>query len=47
MPKEYEKCVESEKKKHSEKDAKRICAISYYKRHGISVNEAHKHAKKH
>jgi len=46
MPKEYEACVESEKKKHSEKEAKKICAIAYYKRHGVSVNEAHKHAKK-
>lgn len=42
MPKEYEECVKTEKKKHSEKDAKRICAIAYYKRHGVSVNEAHK-----
>lgn len=46
MPKEYKECVKTEKKKHSEKDAKRICAISYWKRHGVSVKEAHKRAKK-
>lgn len=47
MPKEYKECVKTEKKKHSEKEAKKICAIAYYKRHGVSVNEAHKrYAKK-
>ena len=46
MPKEYKECVKTEKKKHSEKDAKRICAISYWKRHGVSVNEAHKRSHK-
>jgi hypothetical protein len=42
MPKKYLKCVESELDKGKSKDdAQRICAISFYKRHGISVNEAH------
>lgn len=35
MPKEYKECVKSEVAKgKSLKDAQRICAISYYKRHG-------------
>lgn len=43
MPKEYLKCVESELKAGKSKDdAQRICAIAFYKRHGISVNEAEK-----
>jgi len=46
MPKEYEECVKTEQKKHSLQDAKRICATAYYKRHGVSVNEAHKKAHK-
>jgi hypothetical protein len=35
MPKEYTECVKSEiASGKSKKDAQRICAISYYKRHG-------------
>lgn len=35
MPKEYTECVKSEEAKgKSHKTAQRICAISYYKRHG-------------
>ena len=35
MPKEYKECVKSEiASGKSEKTAQRICAISYYKKHG-------------
>jgi len=35
MPKEYEECVKSEVARGRKlKDAQRICAIAYYKRHG-------------
>lgn len=35
MPKEYKACVESNiKRGKSKKDAQKICAIAYYKRHG-------------
>lgn len=35
MPKEYENCVKSNVNKgKSLKDAKRICAIAFFKRHG-------------
>lgn len=35
MPKEYKACVKSLKSEgKSHKDAQRICAISYYKKHG-------------
>jgi hypothetical protein len=41
MPKEYKACVKSEiAKGKSEKDAKRICAIAYYKRHGKTPQQA-------
>jgi len=43
MPKEYLKCVESEMKAgKSHDDAQRICAISFYKRHGITPQQAEK-----
>ena len=43
MPKEYLKCVESELKSGKSKDdAQRICAISFYKRHGITPQQAEK-----
>lgn len=43
MPAEYMACVKSETARgKSRKVAQRMCAISYFKRHGISVNEAHK-----
>lgn len=46
MPKEYNSCKESEiSKGKSEKDAKRICAISYYKRHGKTPMQAEKEGK--
>lgn len=46
MPKEYEECVKSEEargKKHS--DAQRICAVSYYKRHKETPQQAEKRGK--
>lgn len=43
MPAEYVKCVESYVKRGvSRKTAKARCAAAYYKRHGVTVNEAHK-----
>lgn len=40
MPAEYMNCVRSEMKNgKSRKDAQRICAISYYKRHGRTPQE--------
>jgi hypothetical protein len=43
MPAEYTACVESYRKKGvSTKTAKARCAAMYYKRHGITVNEAAK-----
>lgn len=42
MPKEYKECVKSEiAKGKSEKTAQRICAISYYKRHGKRPQDVH------
>jgi len=42
MPKEYENCVRSMiGKGKSSKDAKRICAISYYKKHGKRPQDVH------
>lgn len=41
MPKEYKECVKSEVAKGKKpKDAQRICAISYYKRHGKTPQQA-------
>lgn len=43
MPAEYVAMRDSLKKSgHSDKDAKRIAAIAYWKKHGKSVNKAHK-----
>lgn len=43
MPAEYTHCVESYTKKGvSLKTAKGRCAAMYFKRHGVTVNEAHK-----
>lgn len=42
-PKEYERCRDAKIAKGTpSKDAKRDCAIAYYKRHGVPVNKAHK-----
>lgn len=46
-PKEYEACRDSEMRSGKpEKKAKKMCAIAFWKRHGVSVNEAHKGKKK-
>lgn len=43
MPAEYLKTKKRLMEKgKSEKEAKRIAAIAYWKRHHVSVNEAHK-----
>lgn len=42
MPKEYTNCVKSlVNEGKSSKDAKRICAISYYKKHGKRPQDVH------
>jgi hypothetical protein len=42
MPKDYEQCVESYTRKGmSTGKAKAICAAAYYKRHGMTVKQAH------
>ena len=47
MPVEYEAIRDSLiKQGKNEKTAKRIAAITYYKRHGVAVNKAHKSKKK-
>ena len=47
MPKEYEAMRDSLKRSgHSEKQAKKIAAIAYWKNHGVSVNKAHKGGKR-
>jgi hypothetical protein len=43
VPKEYKECVKSEiSRGHSEKDAQRICAIAYFKRHGRTPQQDEK-----
>lgn len=43
MPKEYTKCVEAAVKGgKTRKAAKAMCAATYYKRHGMTVTQAHK-----
>jgi hypothetical protein len=45
MPAEYMACVESEMKGGKDKkSAQRMCAIAYYKKHGKTVQEAHRAA---
>jgi len=42
MPIQYEKCVKSYLAKGwSLKRAKRVCAISYYKQHGVRPQDTH------
>lgn len=42
-PKEYEDCRDAKIRKGTpSKKAKRECAIRWWKKHGVSVNEAHK-----
>jgi hypothetical protein len=46
MPKEYKECVKSEVARGRSLDtAQRICAISYFKRHGMTPREAEKRGK--
>jgi hypothetical protein len=46
MPAEYVKMRDSLKKSgHSDKEAKKIAAIAYWKKYGKSVNAAHKGSK--
>lgn len=45
MPKEYTACVKSNiNRGKSTKDAQRICAIAYYKRHGRTPQQDEKKA---